>query len=440
MTNGIPSPPRYDGAAVAVTGATGYVGRAVVNALAGQGVNVIALTRRPPAQRVEWRTYDLREAVAPGLLDGVTAVIHLAAETGRSAAVDVEGEVAALEKLAEACRRQGARLVFVSSQTAHPNAPTGYGRAKWLCEQVAHRANGVVVRPGQVYGGAEAGLFGLLCRLVQLSPIVPAFTPQPNVQPVHVDDLASGLITCALEPGLDGGMLEIAASAPVGFTTFLRLIAEIRLRRMVIGVPIPVALIVALGRLPLLPSTIRDAAHRIESLVRLPPMATEASLARLRLNLRPLRDGLSRSGRARRRLLIEASTLIGYLARGPAPCGSVKRYARAVEALYQGAPLAIASTFRRWPRLLALVDQPLLRRRDPAAAFWTRIDLATVCVETSVESAERFLVSAASNRMLEAARLGWQLGLQAICMALAVPFGEALIRRLPRLPSGEPGA
>lgn len=425
--------------AVAVTGASGYIGRAVVKALLQAQTPVVALGRRPVGLGAPWRKYDLGEPIAPDLLEGVGAVIHLAAETDRGAAADVEREVAAVKDLVGACRARGVRLVFVSSQTAQPEAPTNYGRAKWLCEQVVLDAGGVVVRPGQVYGGDEAGLFGSLCRLVSKSPLAPAFLPEPKVQPVHVEDLARGLISCARDSAISG-VIEIAAPVPLGFTTFLRQIARIRFRRRVIAVPVPIGLVVGLARLPVLPAAIREAAQRLDSLARLPMMATAPSLARLGLQLRPLSDGLSRSGRSRRRLLVEADTLLGYLLRGAAPRGCVRRYVRAVEALYEGQPLGLAAAHRRWPGLLVLVDQPLLRRHVPAAAFWTRIDLATVCAESSAETADRFLILKGGHRLSDGIILCWHLGIQAICMAFAVLLGRQLSSRVPRLSSEELGA
>jgi uncharacterized protein len=77
---------------VAVTGATGLVGSALVPALLAAGHRVDRLTRRPPAAGttdVEWEP--ARGRLDPRALEGVDAVVHLAGEsiaTGRwSAAV-----------------------------------------------------------------------------------------------------------------------------------------------------------------------------------------------------------------------------------------------------------------------------------------------------------------------------------------------------------------
>jgi len=175
---------------VLVTGATGFIGRAVVAALAQDGQGVRAAVRRPPqppfpdavevvqhldlAQPIHWRP----------LLDGVDRVIHLAgiAHTG-----GVERELyervncTATAELAAAAAQSGvSRFVFVSSIRAQsgpsadhalterdPPEPTdAYGRSK-LAAEAAVRASGVpftILRPVLLYGPGVKGNFALLLR------------------------------------------------------------------------------------------------------------------------------------------------------------------------------------------------------------------------------------------------------------------------------------
>jgi uncharacterized protein len=71
---------------VGVTGATGFVGRAVVEALQRRGDTVVAFSRNPEAARaptgVEVVKFDVNDASSdPRALDGLDAVVHLAGET-----------------------------------------------------------------------------------------------------------------------------------------------------------------------------------------------------------------------------------------------------------------------------------------------------------------------------------------------------------------------
>ena len=149
-----------------VTGASGYIGSRLCEAAWRAGWNVVALARRPPAVwGVEFRAYDLAQTRQVDLPAAATAIVHLAADT-QHAEPDLQQELAALRSLIEASEKTGARLVLVSSQAAAADAPTGYGRAKWQLEQLTLAAGGVVLRPGMVYGGREAGLFGRLCSAI----------------------------------------------------------------------------------------------------------------------------------------------------------------------------------------------------------------------------------------------------------------------------------
>jgi nucleoside-diphosphate-sugar epimerase len=175
---------------VLVTGASGFVGRAVVTAFARDGRAVRAAVRRPPqpafvagievvqhpdlSQPFDW---------AP-LLDGVDQVVHLAgiAHTG-GVASELYDRVnrQATAELAAAAARCGVRhFVFVSSVRAQSGpsadhalserdepAPTdAYGRSK-LAAEAAVRTSGVpftILRPALFYGPGVKGNFALLLR------------------------------------------------------------------------------------------------------------------------------------------------------------------------------------------------------------------------------------------------------------------------------------
>ena len=180
-------------ARVLVTGATGFVGRALVDALADAGHRVRATTRQGAEAKfrvgVETvTTGDYRQPVdwAP-LLTGVDSVVHLAGIAHIGPAID---EAAydrvvhlATAELAAACSKAAVRrLVFMSSVRAQsgpaadgvltendaPRPTEAYGRAK-LRAEAAVSAAGVpwtILRPTMVYG---AGAKGNLARLLRVA-------------------------------------------------------------------------------------------------------------------------------------------------------------------------------------------------------------------------------------------------------------------------------
>jgi nucleoside-diphosphate-sugar epimerase len=183
---------------VLVTGASGFVGKALVRALTEAGTPVRAATRNPAATSFpvgveKVAVTDYRQPVdwAP-LLAGIEAVVHLAgiAHIGPGvddAVYDRVVHLATAELVAACAAANVRRLIFMSSVRAQcgpaadhvltedkePYPSEAYGRAKLRAEN-AVRAGPVawtVLRPTMVYG---AGAKGNLATLLQL-----ADTPWP---------------------------------------------------------------------------------------------------------------------------------------------------------------------------------------------------------------------------------------------------------------------
>ena len=177
---------------VLVTGASGFVGRALVSDLATAGNTVRAAMRQPAdvfprsvevvavsdlTRPVEWRA----------LLKNVETVVHLAgiAHAGPGVAEEAYDRVnrLATAELAHAAKATGIRhLVFMSSvraqagpsspdtlrETDPPHPSDAYGRSKLAAED-ALRSAGVpftILRPVLIYG---QGVKGNLARLLELT-------------------------------------------------------------------------------------------------------------------------------------------------------------------------------------------------------------------------------------------------------------------------------
>lgn len=372
---------------IAVTGATGYIGRHFSKLAIAAGHQIVALTRRSPApMNCEWLAYTLLSAEVPILPWGVDAVVHLAGNTSGQREPTPEQELAAAELLIKAARAANAKFVYVSSQTAQPDAPSEYGRTKWRIERSVLAANGYVIRPGQVYGGVSCGLFGDIVKMVQRLLLLPRFLPAPTVQPIHVDDLAQGMLR-VVERNFDRALLCLASPDAVSFTNFMRALALHRLRVVRIFVPIPRAIIFAVlsvvGR--------HAELARLRSLFALPRMRTATDLQLLEVNLRPLASGMHPAGDSRRReLMLEGRALWSYVLRGRPTIFSLRRYVRAVERLRTGAVLTLPHLFLRWPILIAFIDVKPGKNEWQEQLLW-RLDAVTALAEASPQGARRFL-------------------------------------------------
>lgn len=419
---------------LAVTGATGYIGARLVRQALDRGYRVVALTRRKPSSLpIEWLPFDIANDSEIDLPPDIDALVHLAAET-QVAAVDMDSELAAARRLIRASKRCNARFIFVSSQTARPDAPTNYGQSKWRIEQETLAAGGLAVRPGLVYGGPERALFGKLVSAVRSLPVIPAFLPSPEVQPVHVDDLATALITVIASHDMAPTILSVGSETPIGFTSFLRCIAQERLHRPRIAVPVPVVGITLLTKLMGSTLSSRLSLDRLTSLFELPMMDTGEDLRRLGLDLRPLSRGMARSGNnVRRRLLLEARALMTYSLRSQPTSVLIRRYVRCIEELRGGAALEIPDFVLRAPSAIALLEARGEAKDPKVAEFLWRVNAATFFAEASPQSAARFLDAGRPSSFVRSAlkicralgcEIGWRIG-----RILIGPFLAPAMRR-----------
>lgn len=372
---------------IGVTGASGYIGSALAARALRAGDTVVSLGRHPLQSSIEHRSADLEAAVPEDLLDGLDAVIHLAANTGGQGATPVQ-ELAFARGLAAQAATRGCRLVFVSSQAASPTAPSDYGRTKAAIEADVLASGGVAARPGMVYGSMPAGLFGVLDAAVRKLPILPALhTPTPRVQPIHVDDLADGLLRLAADARWQG--VVVLAGEPVSFTDFLAAIARARHGRKARFLPVPVPALRALLQLGGRLAGPRLSPERLDSLVQLPALEAGKDLAQLGLQLRPLEAGLVSSSVRRRGLLREAGRLArALIGRTPTP-GLARRYARAASALGAAQPLPLPAWLG--PALLSALDRRVDRNRGVPGDLAWRMAMLLRLAETEPRLADRFL-------------------------------------------------
>ena len=200
-----------------VTGATGFVGRALCAHARERGWEVRAGDQRQP----DWE----------GTLQGIDVVVHLAAavHSRGTEALYQAVNVDATERLARAAKSAGVRrFVFVSSikvngeatpperpfRAGDPPAPQdGYGRSKWQAEQKLTALGGmevVVVRPPLVYGPGVKANFLRLLQLVDTGLPLPFASIRNRRSLVYVGNLASLLRHCAEHPRA-GGKTFLAA-------------------------------------------------------------------------------------------------------------------------------------------------------------------------------------------------------------------------------------
>jgi nucleoside-diphosphate-sugar epimerase len=226
-----------------VTGATGFIGSALVRRLRSDGVAVrgIARTRREPAPDT-CAFLDLATTPLPAaMLQGLDTVFHLAAKTHDLAGgeeadaeywrINLEGT----QRLIDAVGRHGVRrIVFASSVKAsgehtsatavdesHPPQPTtAYGRSKLATERLvlgeaAHYGfTGVCLRFPLVYGPGQRGNLARMIAAVDRRRFPPPPANHNRRSMLHVDNAVDALLLAARHPDAAGQVYFVTDAAP----------------------------------------------------------------------------------------------------------------------------------------------------------------------------------------------------------------------------------
>ena len=198
---------------VAITGGTGFVGQAVLDAAERQGTKLRALARKVPDDRpqMDWIRGDLSDAGALSrLVQGVGALVHIAGLTNTPdpAEFDAANVTGTANLIAAAKDAKVKRFVFVSSLSAREPLLSRYGASKAAAEELV-KASGLdwtIIRPPGVYGPRDVDYLDMF-KAAKMG-IVP-LPPGGASSMIHVDDLAELLLACVpASPKLRRKMFE----------------------------------------------------------------------------------------------------------------------------------------------------------------------------------------------------------------------------------------
>ena len=228
---------------VLITGATGFLGRALVHALMERGDQRVALTRDPERARVslpalvQAYAWDPMEGPAPvAAFDGVDAVVNLMGEsvvgrwTRRKRSAILESREATTRNLVRGMQDADVGTLVSASAVGYygdrgdeeltEDAPRGEGFLSDVCVQweaaaseASSRARVVLLRTGLV-AGRGGGFLGPVGRLTRLGVGGPLGSGRQWWPWVHLDDVV-GLILHALDNEAVQGPLNACAPTPV---------------------------------------------------------------------------------------------------------------------------------------------------------------------------------------------------------------------------------
>ncbi len=240
-----------------VTGANGFVGRALCESAAAKLGRVTGVTRKPccwnaNVENVIVGTLD-DAADWRNVLNGCDVVVHLAArvhvmhDTSSNPLAEFRKvNVAGTEHLARSAAAAGVkRLVYVSSikvngeqtrfgepytETSLPAPQDPYGVSKWEAEQALHKVaeetglEVVIVRPPLIYGSEVKGNFARMLKVLHKGMPLPLASVHNLRSLVYVQNFADALLACATHPAAAGQTYLVSDGEDVSTPELLRVL------------------------------------------------------------------------------------------------------------------------------------------------------------------------------------------------------------------------
>jgi nucleoside-diphosphate-sugar epimerase len=258
-----------------VTGATGFIGRQLVKALASSGEEVRCLTRgRPPADSRANVLFHQTDYARPDLglteekLRGAGTIYHLAGATRAVSSADFSAaNFAVTERLLDRVVALGEkpRFVLVSSQAAAGPAPDAdhpkregdaeapiedYGRSKLAAERAVRARRDAlpttIVRPVAVYGPGDRDFLSIFAMAKRGIAIYPGVR-HSILNTVYVADLVAGMIAAARSPAAARGTYFLGDDTPRPWTEIYTAIATAVGQGTALELSVPRSVISAAG-------------------------------------------------------------------------------------------------------------------------------------------------------------------------------------------------
>lgn len=240
---------------VVIFGGTGFLGRAVVAALAGNGWRVRVAARHPcasaPSDSIEPCTVDIRdENAVAAAIEGTDAVVNAVSLYVEKGGIEFETiHVHGAARIARLAAAAGVRrLIQVSGIGVDPMSESRYVRARAEGETVVCSAfpATTVMRPSVIFGARDHFLSTL--DAVTRLPIIPLFGDGgTRLQPVHVEDVALAIRTSLSDPATAGTVFELGGAEVLRWRDILHAVLRQRGRRRIL-MPVPFRIWRAIAR------------------------------------------------------------------------------------------------------------------------------------------------------------------------------------------------
>jgi NADH dehydrogenase len=252
---------------IAVTGATGFVGRAIVKQARAEGYPVRAIVRDP--REAQWLADQfgcelfhgnvLYGPALEGAFDGVKCVIHLVGiiHESRENTFERTHAQATVNVIEEAKKAGVKRLIHMSALGTRPDARSRYHQTKWAGEEAVRKSGlaWTIFRPSLIYGPGNKSI-SLLANIVKRAPFVPVLgNGESKIQPVSIATVANGFVAAIRNDESVQKTYDLCGHDVITWNELYdKLLADLKLRKPKLHLPLPMARVQAAAFECLLPN------------------------------------------------------------------------------------------------------------------------------------------------------------------------------------------
>lgn len=221
---------------IAIIGANGFIGKALIEVLQNQGFEIVAFSRNIRSKKtnnLDYHLFELGKTLNTKDFEGVDTFVHLAYAAQSSAKIsDTDINIISAKELIKLPVRN---KIFISSFAAVPPVSNAYyGRCKVAIEAIFQHQT--IIRPALVVG--NGGLWEKLKKQIEKNRFVPLLNGgNQSMQIIHIEDLVQKIIYIIKQEMT--GIHHLAKPEKTTYKQVIELISN-QLNKKVVWVPIPI--------------------------------------------------------------------------------------------------------------------------------------------------------------------------------------------------------
>tara|TARA_B100000029_G_scaffold486111_1_gene540150 strand:- start:1182 stop:2030 length:849 start_codon:yes stop_codon:yes gene_type:complete len=223
-----------------ITGASGFLGKNLVNFLEKKGSKVYKCGRDYNIGNQIYFDLEKEIKIEKKILEKVDILIHCAysfdaSSMKRSKKINVDGS----EKLFELASRYKIKIIYISSISAFEGCRSVHGKVKLEIEKLANKYNGIILRPGLIYSKKVQGaMFGSLINLVKRIPIIPLIDNGKQILYMCELETLTKLIFILSKKNIGENIIVAANKQPIMFKKIIKIIIlKYNLKRILLPFP-----------------------------------------------------------------------------------------------------------------------------------------------------------------------------------------------------------